>query len=163
MKKQFFLSVLLIAGSFVSFAQFQQAAYSVHLVDPKTYEAKDIASASVKMLFHEQYPNANEEAWAQTGKGFLVSFTSGAIQYNVFLNKKGVMTSQVRTYTESFLPSAVRNQINDAYGRVVISSVKEVTTKGLTAYLVTITSHQSWKVLRLTPEDTEVVEEYKKG
>ena len=106
---------------------------------------------------------ARDDAWAQTKKGYLVNFKAGGIHHNVFLNKKGEMTSQIRFYYENDLPNDVRKQVKTTYGNYSISSVKEITSGNKMVYLVTISDETSWKVIRVSSSEMDVFEEHKKG
>ena len=73
------------------------------------------------------------------------------------------MTSQIRYYGEKDMPVNVRNQINHLNGCFTIGIIKEVTTVGGTAYLVTLLGEHDWKVMRIVGYEMEVLEEHIKG
>lgn len=161
MKKQFFLlASVIMVGCLTARSQFKPVVLSEGTAE---HPAKTAVHPAIIANFHSHYPNAGDEAWAKTEKGYLVNFISNSIRYNVFLNKKGRMTSQIRFYSEKELPAAVRERVTDCYNCFTIGSVKEVTTDNSVAYLVTISSATSWKVIRVAGDEMDVFEEHKKG
>jgi hypothetical protein len=124
---------------------------------------KKIASESILLKFHDDYPNIVDDAWSATENGYLVSFSSGEIQYNVFLNDKGQMTSQIRYYKESQLPVDIRKLIKDNFPCQTISCVREIISNNKMAFLITIDNGLEWRTLRIVDKEMELIETYKKG
>ena len=161
MKKQFLLlTSVLIAVCFTAQSQLQPVVLSE---GPAEHFAKSAIHPAILANFQSRYPNASDDAWAKTENGYLVNFVYDNIQHNVFLNKKGKMTSQIRFYSEKELPTTIRDRVTDLYSCFTIGAVKEVTTKNSIAYLVTISNATSWKVIRIAGDEMDVFEEHNKG
>lgn len=159
----FFLTCALLATFFASHAQLKPTALSGEMTHSDEHLAKKAIDLLIMKKFREKSPHVSNDQWAKTENGYLVSYTSDGILYNTFLNKKGKLTSQIRYYSEKDLPSDVRYRVKGLNGCFTISSVKEITTKNSTAYLVTISDENSWRVIRVFEDEMGVIEEYQKG
>ena len=161
MKKQsLFLACMLIATFFTTHAQINSVLPAEKLISKRVNADKKPFSKSLLTKFQEDFPHATDEAWATTEKGYLVSFKITDIQYTVFLDINGLMTSQIRFYTEKYLPLAIRKQLIENYGCYTIRSVKEITSNNATAYLVTIENNLIWKVVRVIGREMDILEEH---
>ena len=110
--------------------------------------------------FRKNFANAVNESWMNTKQGFAVRFNIADVQQLVFLSKKGDCTGSIRYYTAKDLPEAVRRQVKSTYYDYSITSVKEVTTDGVTAYLITIDAEKDWKIIRVLANDDMEMEVY---
>jgi hypothetical protein len=164
MKKLLFLLLCLAGTASVSTqAQIKPVTLTEKIVNTEEHLAKEAIDLLVMAGFREQHPEVKNDAWARTENGFLVSYSIDDIHYNIFLNKKGKMTSQIRYYSERHLPSGVLDQVKNLYSCFTVRSVREITTKNATAYLITIQDETSWKVIRVLADEMDVVEDHKKG
>lgn len=123
---------------------------------------KKIASESILLKFHEDYPTVTDDAWASTEKGYLVSFSLDEVKYTVFLDHRGIKTSQIRYARKGLLPEAARKKLKDNFPCFKMGWVKEITTQNGMAYQVRIENDWEWKVLKLNNEEMDIMEVYKK-
>ncbi|MBB1284985.1 hypothetical protein HRH25_11435 [Flavisolibacter sp. BT320] len=123
---------------------------------------KKIASESILLKFHEDYPTVTDDAWATTEKGYLVSFSLDEIKYTVFLDHRGIKTSQIRYDRGRLLPEAARKKLKENFPCFKIGWVKEITTLNGIAHQVRIENDWEWKVLKINEEEMDIMEVYKK-
>lgn len=160
-KHSFLLPAAVFAAFFTSQAQFTQAA----LTEPNTeHHAKATVPLMVQGRFQIAYPNVTDDTWILERDGYFVNFISqDGVHCNVWLNKKGKMSSQIRYLNEAGLPAGVRQQVNNLGGCYTIGSIKEVTTKLGTVYLITLRGANDWKVMRVAGNEMDVYEEHQNG
>lgn len=166
--KKFFLVVtglctaLIIATT--ATAQTTSQPSAENLVSITEHPGKDLADKRVLERFRKSFPDAANEVWMKTKEGGLgVRFSSAGIPQLVFLNRKGDCTGSVRYLTEKDLPSAVHRQVKSAYYDYRIKDVREVTSDGIVAYLVTVEDDATWKIIRVVEDDMDVYEAHTKG
>jgi hypothetical protein len=164
MKKQsFLLTILIIAFCNAVQAQASQVSFTKTLLSSTGHASKVLLTNEVSAAFHHNYPTAKDVGWAETENGYLASFLFDNGHYSVFLDKKGKTTSQIRYGTQKDLPEAISQRVRTAYDCNELGLVREVTTDGKMAYLITIDEKDSWKVIRVAGEYMEVWEEHVKG
>lgn len=120
-------------------------------------------SDRVSKKFEKSFANVTDAVWAKEANGFTVRFTSNGIQNWALFTKRGNYQGGIRYYTETELPAAIRHQVKSTYYDFAITTVKEVSYSGTTAYLVTIADETTWKVIRVIDGAMEVWEAYKKA
>lgn len=162
MKKHFFLLTSLLAAAFFT-VQAQTKTQTITALSTSEHSAKAAVHPAVLANFKSQYPGAVDDSWLTMKKGYVVRFSSNDLNYDVFLDKNGRMTSQVRYCHEKDLPTSVLNMVKSFGGCFTIDLIREVTTQLGTAYLVTIDEGSTWKVIRIAGDEMDVFEEHKKG
>lgn len=160
------LSIAAIAGVVITLTANAQYQYTA---STNTYASKKIANTHrgsdtlAFTKFHSRFANVRNDVWEAMPGGYVVRFTTkDDIQNWVYLTKKGAVIGQMRYYKEAQLPTDVRNQVRSSYYDFAITSAKEITHKGATAYLVTVEDATSWKVIHVVDRDMEVYEEHAK-
>lgn len=123
---------------------------------------KKIASESIRLKFHEDYPIVTDDAWAATEKGYLVTFSLDEIKYTVFLDHRGMKTSQIRYGNAQLLPDVARKKLKDNFPCFKLGWVKEISTQNGMAYQVRIENDWEWKILKLNNEEMDIIEVYNK-
>jgi hypothetical protein len=113
--------------------------------------------------FMKTYKAAANVRWRKTDKGYRVYFTADDIQFRIFYSKKGLPVSVIRYYGEDKLPRDVRHLVKSHYYDYSIVSVAEVNHRGMMAYMVKMKNNSSWKTVKVSNNEMEVTEEFKKA
>lgn len=159
----YFLACVLSIAFFTSNAQLKPAVLTGTFNSEEEKLAKEAVSLVIMSKLHEIFPNTTDESWTKQKNGYYVNFKQDNITHEVFLNKKGRLTGQIRHISEKDLPANVlrlAKEFDDCY---TISFCKEVITDLGQAYLITINGKNNWKILRVVNNEIDIYQEHKKG
>src|SRR5688572_14188380 len=122
MKEKFFIC---LAGTILTFAiinpTFSQKA-DINLSKDTLLSLKEVSSALTIVTpghlneissrairdFIRRYDFTTDEKWYKLTKGYVAFFEKDSINFKVSYDARGQWVSTMRTYTEKYLPSAVR-------------------------------------------------------
>src|SRR5687768_1010709 len=76
--------------------------------------------------FVRRYDNTTDEKWYKLTNGYIALFEKDNIKFKVSYDTKGYWISTMRTYTEKYLPSAVRHPVKSAHYDFNIYLVREI-------------------------------------
>lgn len=130
--------------------------------NPNSVASTEINTKAVKD-FTRTYKNVSDATWFKTEKEFIVFFTRDDISFRVFYTKNGHYEGIIRDYTEDKLPPEIRNLVKSTYYDFNIYHINEVSADGIISYLIKIEGKTSWKTIKVTNDEMEVVEEYSKN
>ena len=85
----------------------------------------EISSRAIRD-FVRRYDNTTDEKWYKLTKGYIAFFEKDNINFKVSYDAKGYWNSTMRTYTEKYLPSAVRHPVKSANYDFNIYLVREL-------------------------------------
>ena len=140
MKEKIFIG---LAGTILTFAiinpEFSQKA-NIDLSEDSLLSSKEISSPfpivtsdhindiSTKAIrdFVRRYKYTPGEKWRKVIDGYIALFEKDNISFKVSYNLKGYWISTIRTYTEKYLPSAVRHPAKSAHYDFNIYLVREI-------------------------------------
>jgi hypothetical protein len=157
--------------------------YLLMLSASQTVKAQSIAMVSAKTVISAPYSRANYEINAKSVRNFtrnykgvenpqwsvlengssICTFLSDGIRYRVYYSKKGKWLHTISGYEESKLPREVRSLVKGSYYDYSIFYVNEVLIPGgKTVYLVQIQGEKDLKILRITEDGMETIQEMTK-
>lgn len=124
----------------------------------------DAAEVNMKAQkdFIRKFKNAGNASWYTIKNGLLVKFEQDGIKVRAFYDAKGRPTATLRTYEADKLPREIHKQVTVAYYGYTIYLVNELTVGDKTAYLVSIKDDENVKIIRVTEDEMDVYEEFKK-
>ena len=124
----------------------------------------NVSEATTRALnnFNKVFKNTGNANWYALKHGMLVKFEDGGIKTKVFYNSKGKLVATLRTYGGDKLPKEIRKQVGQAYYGYNIFVVNELEVADKTAYLVSIADEENVKTIRITAEEMDIYEEFKK-
>ena len=76
--------------------------------------------------FVKRYDYTPGEKWSKAPDGYIASFEKDNIKFKVSYDLKGYWMSTMRTYTEKYLPQAVRHPVKSAHYDFNICLVREI-------------------------------------
>ncbi len=124
--------------------------------------AAPLANTRALKDFNRNFKNAGNAVWYSIKKGFLVKFEEDGVQARAFYDSKGNLSATLRTYSAARLPREIHKQVTVAYYGYTIYLVNELTVGNKTAYLVSISNEEEVKTIRVTSDEMDVYEEFKK-
>jgi len=95
--------------------------------------------------FKKEYASVTDAQWEQKADGFETKFKQKDITFHVGYNQKGDWQYTERTFAASYLPVAVRHNIETTYLNFDINVAEEITTRQNTVYIVHI-SNSTWNM-----------------
>ena len=113
--------------------------------------------------FIRKYKNVADARWFKSANGLLVAyFISDSIQNWVFYNDRGDCEFSLRHYTEEKMPYDIRHLVKSKYYDYSIYHIAETTRNEKIAYTIKLEDKKSWKTIRVTDGEMEVIEEFLK-
>lgn len=110
--------------------------------------------------FKKEFSTVDNAKWIQITDGFISRFEQNGIKFRVGYNQKGNWQNTVRTYTESGLPSDVKDIIENVYYGYRISLVEEITTRQKAVYIIHIENDEWMKQIKVDGNETNELEEF---
>jgi hypothetical protein len=128
---------------------------------PKTSVGAAISSRAVND-FSKMYGSAADVQWSQLkDKGFMCIFQLKGVDCRAYFNPNGTWHFTVAGYLEDHLPGNIRETVHRNYYGYLISYAQEITmAMDKTVYMVQLTRGNTLKILRVTSEDLEELEEW---
>jgi hypothetical protein len=183
MKKNSLIRLIVFATTslFFSGAYSQLSADRIASIgsSPSTFSSKTISSADADKMALESLKAVNTRIFTHFSKNFRnatdirirpeanhtqVSFKENGISNSVQYSKNGKWKYSLRTYDESKLSEATRNDVETAYpGFKVFGFVNEVDIYNKKAILVMIENKDSWKRIRVLHNEIDEYESYRKA
>lgn len=114
--------------------------------------------------FIRHYPNARDEKWFITSKGFVASFTTQSKIYRVYYNQKGgFRLSEVTYYDGKNFPIDLERLVSIGYPGSEIKGIVELFNGTERLYGITISNNELYRLIEYSDDDnTKVVDEYDK-
>ena len=179
MRKKFFIC---LAGTIVTFAiinpAFSQKA-DVDLSKDSMLSLKEVSSEfpianpshineiSSRAIrdFIRRYDYTTGEKWYKLTKGYIASFEKDSINFKVSYDARGQWVTTIRTYTEKYLPSAVRHPVKSVHYDFNIYLVREIESDDhplvYFIYLRKTSDETSFKNIIYSDGEMQEVEPYK--
>ena len=119
-------------------------------------------SAKALRDFSATYHSASGAQWSQLkDRGFMCVFQMNGVGCRAYYDAGGSWLYTMAGYQEEHLPAHIRETVHTSYYGYTISFVQEITMNRLqTIYLVQISRGKTLKILRVTAEDLEELEEW---
>lgn len=144
---------------------------------PSAFKANAVGADADKMAL-ESLKSVNTRMFTHFNKNFRkatdihvrpeathtqISFKEDGVSNSVQYSKRGKWLYSIRTYDESKLNEGIRNDVEIAYpGFRVFGFVNEIDVLNKSAMLVMIENKNLWRRIRITEDNMDVYEEYKK-
>lgn len=145
MKKIFVLAIaaLITAGAFAN--------------EPSAINEKVLNS------FKQTFVNAEKVKWFEADDSYSVRFYQSEIRYIVYYDKRGNITSSMKFYQPSLLPTEVLKDMQRKYSDMKACVVTEISAGGETAYFVKLEDKKHWYTIKFNNYgDDEVYEKVNK-
>jgi hypothetical protein len=175
MKKLLFIAAISSAATFsYAYAQTDMNTYAANTSNTSKTESGisgatrnatgETINAKAIKNFAKVYREASTAEWSQLkDKGFMCSFLSRGILSRAYYGSNGSWLYTIASYQEAQLPKNIRGIVKSAYYDYTISFVNEINlSENRTIYLVQIQFENMLKVLRVTDDEMEVIQELKK-
>jgi len=124
----------------------------------------NISSRAIRN-FIRRYDDATGEKWYKLAKGYVAFFEKDSIRFIVSYDINGYWISTMRTYTEKYLPSAVRHPVKSAHYDFNIYLVREIESNDQPLiyfiYLRKVEDETSFKNIVYSDGEMQEVEPYK--
>ena len=111
---------------------------------------------------YDRYGDTNNETWYTTDYGFRAKFRQDGISFMADFGKRGEWLNTIKTYDETKLPKDVRRKVRQEYYDYHIFLVQEFNRSNETTYLVKVEDASTWKTLKVTDDEMQILEEYEK-
>ena len=115
--------------------------------------------------FIRRYDYTTGEKWYQLTKGYVAFFEKDNVSFIVSYDIKGYWISTMRTYTEKYLPSAVRHPVKSAHYDFNIYLVREIESNDQPLiyfiYLRKVEDQTSFKNIVYSDGEMQEVEPYR--
>ena len=130
-------------------------------------QAQDQSNAiSVRAInnFHKEFPHAVNELWSKTdGGGYMVSFENDSVQTRAFYFPKGSLRCSIAYYNEKDLQADIWNEVKSSYYAYDIVGVTEISAYRQKIYMISLENDAYHKKLRVTADELQEVESFRKG
>jgi len=127
------------------------------------YHSNDIDIKAIQN-FHNDYPAINNERWYKSSDGgYIANFITDAVHTTVAFNSKGRLHHTINYYDEKGLPHDVWDEVKSVYYAYNIFRVAEIHFNDQKVYMVYVENETSQKTIRVTEDNIEEVESFKKG
>lgn len=130
--------------------------------DAATLDGLKLRNAKLFDRFTSQFRNATDISVFPEGKSTIVYCKVDGIRNNILFSANGRLIHTVRYYTPELLPAPVAKMIEDEFQGYEMKYVSEVTTNGLTAYLVNIENKRGYKTIRVVDGNLDIYNEFDK-
>lgn len=112
--------------------------------------------------FKKDFKNTTGESWYALKDGYRVKFLQNGVHNMADYNAKGKWMRTIRYYDEKLLPKNIRDAVKREFIDFNIFLVMELNVPQSTIYLVKIEDKTSWKTVRVTADELDVVENFTK-
>ena len=176
MKKLFFAIVLAAIAPNITQAQVASIRFANYEKETETDvhrfqvtglngAAATINDVNMKAVkdFSKSCKKAGDIHWYIETNGSFVYYYMHGNKGRRFYDKKGSFVYNILSYTEEFLPYAVRDLVKSTYYfDYTITRAEEVQVNGKTFYFIHIEDKSGLKLLRVCDDEMEVIEEMNK-
>jgi hypothetical protein len=127
--------------------------------------AKKTGPVSIRAIrdFKKSYPDVKHVSWVEVEDGYIAHFDIDGEKTKVAYDTRGSWQYLLRERHESTMPKDVRAQVRSCYYDYSISQVEELELFDKTIYLVLLEDNKSWKRLRISDGEMELIGDYKKN
>lgn len=125
-------------------------------------EIKAVSEKTFRSITRE-YPAASRLSFSTSKNRMMIHFKMNGDHYQLLYSKRGHWIQTIHTYDFSKLAQDLKDRVQDAYPRYELCSVVNEISLGIDkVYLIRIEDKKSWKILRLTEDELDVYEAYRK-
>lgn len=149
---------------FCAASGFSQSSGSIYLANsgyfPDSFAITENISFATLKSFNKMFGNVENARWHATDEGSTVKFSQSNIKYHVFYNKRGKWKATIQYLPVDMLPGWLVGRVRSEFRRFSIFFAQHVKTPFGRTYILKIEKGKEWKTIRVSPEATEVMEEY---
>lgn len=154
MKKQI-LSIVIALASF-------SASYAAANTDTKPQTAT--ANEKAVKNFNKQFKNATDVNMYNAGNGIIIRSEAGSNNVTAAYDKKGNWIYSIERYPSESLAKNILDIVKRSYDKYYVSGMDKIVQPGSgTTYIVYLENATSIKTLRITNNETELVQDFIKG
>ena len=114
--------------------------------------------------FEKQFKDVSNPTWYTLQDGFKAEFTKDGHQTNSVYGKRGNWVYTIEYFTADNLDKNLIDLVKTEYDRYYISGIEKVDCPAWDAvYVVHLEDQHSYKTVRISKTDMELVQEFKKG
>lgn len=113
--------------------------------------------------FKETFTNAEQVKWHESDNSYSVRFFQGDVRYIVYYDLEGSITSSMRFYKPSLLPTNILNSLQQSYSKKTAFGVTEITSGEDVAYFVKMEDGKYWYTIKFNANgESETYEKLRK-
>jgi hypothetical protein len=113
--------------------------------------------------FRKAYKDIHDEKWYVLTNGFAAEFLKNDIKNEIVYDKSGKWVFSILYYGENGLDSEIREIVKKIYYDYTITLVEEIHVPEKIVYLVHMEGKETWKNVRVTDGEMELIEDYNKN
>jgi hypothetical protein len=115
-----------------------------------------------KRDFRKAYKDIHDEKWYVLINGFAAEFMKNDIKNEIVYDKSGNWVFSILYYGESSLDTEIREIIKRTYFDYTITRVEEIHVPEKIVYLIHMEGKDTWKNVRVSDGEMELIEDYNK-
>lgn len=113
--------------------------------------------------FNKNYPDVRSEKWVLTSKGYVAFFINDSKIYRIYYGQRGEFRLSVITYYEGkSFPEELKRLVAIGYPDSEIENIVELSNGIELLYGITISNHQTFRLIEYSKDETKVAAEYTK-
>jgi len=129
-------------------------------VNASNLTSKSKMAAKAFKDFSRSFKNVSNASWEITNEGaFVATFNEEKTNNKVYYSPNGNYLCTIIRYSEKEMPQSVRQMVKSTYYDYSITTVEEVQFSSSHAYRVHIDDGKHTKIIRVTDEGMDVIEE----
>ena len=114
--------------------------------------------------FQKTFYKIQNATWSNTvDGGYVAKFTNNSIKTVVAYNRKGVEQYTLAYYSEKSMPRDVKSNVKSLYYDYDILGAIEIDVEAQTVYLVYLQDEERTKTMRVTDDDIEEIQSFKRN
>ena len=137
-----------------------KASANAEAVNAASLTTKSKMAARAFKDFSRSFKNVSNASWEVTSEGaFVASFNDENSKTKAYYNPNGSFLCTISRYSENQMPAEIRHMVKSTYYDYAITTVEEVQYSSSHAYRVHIDDGKHTKIIRVTDEGMDIVEE----
>jgi hypothetical protein len=127
------------------------------------YTSLGTINANAAKSFDKTFKGVSNVSWYTIADGFGATFTQNENLNRAYYDKKGNLTFTITYYNGKKLPRAVRAIVKGTYYDCEISLVEEIHAGEKVVYIVHLEDETTWKKVKVTNGEMELIEDFNKN
>ncbi|KIC92678.1 hypothetical protein [Flavihumibacter solisilvae] len=159
-----FITAVPVSSAYTQPNNEQNFASDLYPAIVRPLDAEKLYADNTKAIrnFRKEFKNTTGESWYALQDGYRVKFLQNGVYNMADYNAKGKWLRTIRYYDEQGLPKDIRNAVRHEFLDFNIFLVMEMNLPQSIIYLVKIEDKTSWKTVRVSGDDIDVVESFTK-
>ena len=129
------------------------------------FTGSSLSSISTKAIksFDKTFKGVTNLNWSKISDGFEVTFTQNENLNRAYYDKKGNLAFSITYYSGKKLPRDIYAMVKSAYYDCTIPFAEEIHAGEQVVYLVHLEDETSWKKVKVTDGEMELIEDFNKN